>query len=73
MKVSFESDKIVMIKNNVFVGKGYYNQGLFALNISYVINENLSSSTFIVDSISLWHARLGQVNIEISRKCNHMA
>ena len=25
VKVSFESDKIVMTKNNVFVGKGYYN------------------------------------------------
>ncbi|XP_071918913.1 uncharacterized protein [Coffea arabica] len=26
VKVSFESDKIVMAKNNVFVGKNYYNQ-----------------------------------------------
>jgi len=27
VKVSFESDKIVMTKNNVFVGKGYCDQG----------------------------------------------
>ena len=26
VKVSFELDKIVMTKNNVFVGKGYYDQ-----------------------------------------------
>ena len=52
VKVSFESDKIVMTKNNVFVGKGYCDQGLFVLNISEIINE----------SSSMWHARLGHVN-----------
>ncbi|CAJ2647601.1 unnamed protein product [Trifolium pratense] len=34
VKVSFESDMIVMTKNNVFVGKGYCDQGLFVLSIS---------------------------------------
>jgi len=29
VKVSFEYDKIVMTKTNVFVGKGYCDQGLF--------------------------------------------
>jgi hypothetical protein len=33
IKVSFESDKIVMTKNNIFVGKGYCDQGLFVLNV----------------------------------------
>ena len=42
IKVSFESDKIVMTKNNIFVGKGYCNQGLYVLNISEIINENAS-------------------------------
>jgi len=28
-----------MTKNNVFVGKGYCDQGLFVLNISKIINE----------------------------------
>ncbi|XP_071933566.1 uncharacterized protein [Coffea arabica] len=68
VKVSFESGKIIMTKNNVFVGKGYCNQGLFVLNISNVINENASSSAYIVDSISLWHARLGHVNIGYIKK-----
>nr|XP_009784424.1 PREDICTED: uncharacterized protein LOC104232844 [Nicotiana sylvestris] len=53
VKVSFESDKIIMTKNNVFVGKGYCNQGLFVLNISDVINGNVSNSAYMVESISL--------------------
>jgi len=61
VKVSFESDKIVMTKNNVFVGKGYCDQGLFVLNIYEVINKS-ESSTYIVDSYDIWHARLGHVN-----------
>ena len=42
VKVSFEYDKIVMTKNNVFVGKWFCNQGLFVLSISKVVNENSS-------------------------------
>jgi len=62
VKVSFESDKVfVMTKNNVFVGKGYCDQGLFVLNISEIINESCSSA-YIFDSYDMWHARLGHVN-----------
>jgi len=61
VKVSFESDKIVMTKNNVFVGKGYCDQGLFVFNIYEVINES-GSSAYIIDSYDVWHARLGHVN-----------
>ena len=43
VKVSSESNKIVMTKNNAFVGKGFYNQGLFMLSISEVMNGNSSS------------------------------
>ena len=50
-----------MKKNNVFVGKGYCNQGLFVLNISEVINES-ESFTYIVDLYDVWHARLEHVN-----------
>ena len=62
VKVSFESDKIVMTKNNIFVGKGFCNQGLFVLSISEVINRNASSSAYLVDSYDIWHARLGHVS-----------
>jgi len=49
VKVSFEFDKIVMTKNNVFMGKENCDQGLFVLNISEIINESCSS-TYIVNS-----------------------
>ena len=53
VKVSFESDKIIMTKNNVFVGKGFCNQGLFVLNIYEVMNENSSSAAYLVDSYDI--------------------
>ena len=62
VKVSFESDKIIMTKDNIFVGKGFCNQGLFVLSISEVMNENASSSAYLVDSYDIWHARLGHVS-----------
>ena len=37
VKVSFESNRIVMTKNNVFVGKRFYNQGLFVLSNTEII------------------------------------
>jgi len=49
-----------MTKNNVFMGKGYCDQGLFVLNISEIINE--SSSAYIIDLYDMWHARLEHVN-----------
>ena len=61
IKVSFEYDRIVMTKNNVIVGKGFYNQGLFVLSISEVMNGT-SSSAHLVDSYDVWHARLGNVS-----------
>jgi len=57
VKVSFESNKIFMTKNNVFVGKGYCDQGLFVLNVSKVINGNVSTSTYMIDSYDIRHAR----------------
>ena len=34
VKMSFKFDKIVMTKNNVFIGKGFCNQRLFVLGIA---------------------------------------
>jgi len=49
-----------MTKNNVFVHKGYCDQGLFVLNISEIVNES-ESYAYIVDSYDVCHARLGHV------------
>nr|KYP50829.1 Retrovirus-related Pol polyprotein from transposon TNT 1-94 [Cajanus cajan] len=51
-----------MTKNDVFVGKGYCDQGLFVLNVSQITSEFASSSTYMIDSYGMWHARLGHVN-----------
>ena len=51
-----------MTKINNFVEKGYYNHSLFVLNVAEIINENASSSAYLIDSFDLWHARLGHVS-----------
>ena len=61
VKVSFESDKIVMTKDNIFVGKGYCDHGLFVLNMTEIIKGN-TSSAYLTDSSDMWYARLGHVN-----------
>ena len=54
VKTIVGDDKIVISHNGVFVGKGYLNGRLFVLNLaSETINENASSSTYIVESVDL--------------------
>lgn len=59
MKVSIESNKIILTKNNIFVGKVNCNHELYVLNI---INDNIVASTYMIESISLWHTRVGHIN-----------
>ena len=69
MRILFDFDKIVLTKNNAFMGKGYCNQGLFMLNIYDIINNNASSSSaYIVDSCDIWHGRLGHVDFSYMKK-----
>jgi hypothetical protein len=54
IKVSFGSNKIVMIKNNVYLwGKDIVTMNLFVLNVANVMNENTYSSTYFLDFIHL--------------------
>ena len=58
-----------MTKNEMFVGKRYYSRELFKLNVlNAIMNENASSSTYIIDSINLWHKRLSPVNFSYIKK-----
>ena len=41
----FESNKIMLTKHDAFVGKGYYNQVLFMLNVLEILNNKASSSS----------------------------
>ena len=44
VRILFDSEKIVLTKNDVFVGKDYCNQGLFILNVYEIIISNNSFS-----------------------------
>jgi hypothetical protein len=69
IKVAFDGGIVTLTKNDVFVGKGYIDQGLFVLSIDKVINKNGSSSyAYLVDSIDIWHGRLGHVNLGYIKK-----
>ncbi|GJZ80200.1 zinc finger, CCHC-type containing protein, partial [Tanacetum coccineum] len=63
-KQVYKSDKYILAKSGVFVGFGYYNNGMFILNLNKVPDDSDSiymSSSTVVNS-SLWHARLGYVH-----------
>ena len=64
-KLVFESDKFVLTKSGMLVGKGYLSNGLFKMNVMTVvpINENKNkSSAYLLESSNIWHERLGHVN-----------
>ena len=63
------SDKAVISKNEMFIGKGYLNEGLFKLNVMFVdhINRN-SSSVYLLGLSDLWHAHLGHL---ITKPCKN--
>ena len=70
VRILFDFDKIVLIKNDAFMGKSYCNKGLFMLlNFFYIINNNVFySSSYIIDSCDIWHGRLGHVNFSYMKK-----
>ena len=69
IKVLFDRGIVILNKNEVFVGKGYDDECLCVLNVDQVINkEGSSSCTYLVDSIDVWHGRLGHVNLGYIKK-----
>ena len=72
-KLVFVSDKFVLTKNDMFVGKGYMNDGLFKMNVMTVVpksinNNKVNSSAYLLESSNIWHARLGHVNYDTLRR-----
>ena len=63
------SDKGVISKNEMFIGKGYLKEGLFKLNVMVVdtINKNYAS-VYLLDLSYLWHARLTHINYKALQK-----
>ncbi|KAL2503938.1 Uncharacterized protein Adt_19559 [Abeliophyllum distichum] len=57
----FESDKVILSKSRMFVGKSYVSDGFFKLNVMTVkpkINKINNSFTYLLESSNLWHGRL---------------
>ncbi|GJS01455.1 retrovirus-related pol polyprotein from transposon TNT 1-94 [Tanacetum coccineum] len=67
-RLVFESDKFVLSKNQVYVGKGYAMNGMFKLNVMVVKNEINNSSAYLIESSNVWHARLEHVNFNSLRR-----
>ncbi|GJU96091.1 RNA-directed DNA polymerase, eukaryota, reverse transcriptase zinc-binding domain protein [Tanacetum coccineum] len=62
----YESHKYILSRHGVFIGFGYYNNGMFMLNLNKVpssINSVYMAYSHVVDS-KLWHARLGHVHYQ---------
>ena len=65
------SDKVVISKNEMFIGKGYLNEGLFKLNVIVVDNiYKNSASVYLLELSDLWHTRLGHVNYKAWKLVN---
>ena len=61
VKAVLESDKLILSKNGIYVGKRYATNGMYKLSI---INKEVSGCAYFVDSSYLWHARLGHLNFK---------
>jgi hypothetical protein len=62
VKTILESDKLILSKFCVFVGKGYSCNGMYKLSL--IINKNDVGCAYIMDSSLMWHARLGHLNFK---------
>ena len=59
--VTFESDKLVLKKNDIFLGKGFVEDGLVKMCIKTVLFTN-EPNAYLVEPFKVWHERLGHVN-----------
>ena len=62
VKAVLESNKLILSKCCVFVGKGYSCNSVYKLSL--IINKSDVGCAYIVDSSLLWHARLEHLNFK---------
>ena len=67
-RMVFESDKVILSKSGMYVGKGYATDGLFKLNVMTIINKENKSFAYLLESSDVWHGRLGHVNYDTIRR-----
>ena len=66
-RLVFESDKIVLTKSGIYVGKGYMSNGLFKMNVMTIVsdfNNKNTSSAYMLESSNIWHGRLRHANFD---------
>ena len=70
IKVVFESNKLILSKSRNFVGKGYSYDWMIKLCTNDNINKMASNYAYMCDinSLSLWHNRLGQVGLNTIKR-----
>lgn len=61
IKVIFENNEVILTKYDILIGNGRCNHELYILDI---IKNNASASAYMIEFVSLWHSRLGYVNIK---------
>ena len=73
LKLVFESNKSVLSQNGDLVGKGFCHKGLFVLETDCEnMNISSNSSAYMVESLDLWHGRLGHVNVATIKRMKQM-
>ena len=60
-KLVFESNKCILSKFGIVVGKDYESGGLFRLSLTDVCNK-VTYNIINVDETNIWHSRLCHVN-----------
>ena len=63
----FKSNKFLLSKSGMYVGKCYMRNGMWKLNVMTLVKLEMnkaSSSGYILKSSNLWHGRLGHVNYD---------
>ncbi|XXG54031.1 hypothetical protein AAC387_Pa03g2009 [Persea americana] len=67
-KLVFESNKFVLTKSGMYMGKGYMSDGLFKMNVMTIVPNKKNSSAYMLESSNVWHGRLGHVNYDALRR-----
>ena len=83
-RLVFESDKFVLTKSGIYVGKGYMSNGLFKMNVMTIVsyfNSKNTSSAYMLESYNIWHVNfdtlcklmnlelLPKLKIDANHKC----
>ena len=63
-RMVFETDKVILSKYGMYVGKGYVSDGLFKLNVMTIMNKTNKPLVYLLESSNIWHGRQGHVDYD---------